>query len=219
METISLNFPTFAFTDYAVLSILLAILLALSSIELSIPNHKDYKEANFKDIRKASSLAFLGILVTLGAGLGAQFVQRGVYDTLLILVPFPFIVGWASFYRRGSKLVDFAALEIEVDETYSRLILNCIRDEMNRDAIPFDALYVACLRRLQKPNTWASALNISLGTQRRLLSALGFTDILNTFTFSEEKCKTLVKKLVDTLEVKQQDDGRYFVVSATKQLT
>lgn len=210
-------FPTFAFIDYAVLSILLAILLALSSIELSIPSRQDYKEANLKDIRKASTVAFVGILATLCAGLSAQFVQRGLYDTFLILVPFPFVVGWASFYRRGSRLVDFAALETEVNETYSNLILNCIREEMDREAIAFDALYVACLRRLQQPKTWEAALHMSMRTQQKLLSVLGFTDILNTFTFSEEKCRTLVAKLVEAKQVKQ-DGGRYFAVSAFKQL-
>jgi hypothetical protein len=220
MQDFNISFPNFGFLEYAILAILLAILQGLSSMELSAPNRKDAKfsSAELIDMKKSSAVAFVGLLVTLAAGLGAQFTQRGIYDTALMLVPFPFIIAWASYYYRSSKSTDFKSLESEMDNEFSRVIVTCIRDNSQSGSIAFDALYSECLKRLQKVDRWSTAISIPLNKQRKLLTTLGFNDVLNVFTLSEVKFEVLLKELLKNKEI-LEDGSRRFSIQTTKIIT
>lgn len=127
------------FSDFAILSILLAILYFVSAIEwLATRGRWNLRTTKSLELRKAASWAFVGIFSTVIAGIVADALARWSIELPLICIPLFFISYWFYFHRRSSDIVQFSLIVNHFDEEYERKIAAMLKDSdgpMRLDAI------------------------------------------------------------------------------------
>ena len=114
-----------SFADFAVCALLLAVLYLISALEAMwlARDDREITSREGKDLRTASTWAFIGITLTLIAGVLSQMNLASWLDESLTAVPAIFLVHWAIYHRQASKIIDFSAVESQIKNSYKNEIL------------------------------------------------------------------------------------------------
>lgn len=103
-----------SFSDYLLCAIILVMFYGLNLIEYLIEGKKAYHKTY--NLKVLNAINFSGIILTIGAGLVAQYYHRSFIDSALILIPIFFIALWAFFYRQYSNSLDFTFVKSRITD-------------------------------------------------------------------------------------------------------
>jgi hypothetical protein len=218
------SIPELGFTEYAILALIQAVLLCLSSFEHSSVSAGSWgpfktKKPHLDALKRAGTWAFLGILVTLGLGITSQVLQNGLVELPLTLIPIIFISLWARYYQRGSQMVELKVIQEEADKYYIALIIQVIEtNEKNQKYLGVKDLYIECVSELgKKPDQWLVITSL-FKNNRLLLSAAGIGSLLDAFALSYERYEDVLAQLKTTNRIYLDSDHLYRLGPDKKQL-
>jgi hypothetical protein len=109
------------------LAIILLLMHMVTVIEVT---HGDLRQTSTTDIDRtaAATWSFMGVLLTISAGVAADSIPGLLADSAAMAVPLTFMGRWAFHQLRISKSLDVAALNGQVNELYRTAVLRVVMD-------------------------------------------------------------------------------------------
>lgn len=195
---INISNADLTFGDFALLSILLMLMYAVSMLGALLgPSAAGIPLQNRK---AAVTWSFAGVIATVGAGVLADSVSS---DLPLLGIPLFFILMWAYSHFLSNKLIDVQILVRQVDKAYEETIV---------EILPTDAgaglLAVEVLQRAVTTNVYFSYLSRG-GALAKSVAPLAVGELVTERLLpSLERTEALLAELEKSKMIKQVN-GRY----------
>jgi len=179
--------------DFAVMAVLFAVLLGLSSFELVLRSETGKWQGEGlreKAFEHASTTAFIGILVSIGAGVAASTMKQ--YNLLTLVLPVGLLLLWMRFQRDASKAINFEGLANQLDRQYSEIILTTAK---NRPRLNDEDLYLQCLAQAQEADAFFAEISKVVGKRAIAVPLFATQSIFQSFVFPRERFNRLIETL------------------------
>lgn len=176
------------------MAVLFALLLGLSSFELALRAEKGKSQvAGFKEksFKHASTTAFIGILVSISAGVAASTLRS--YSILEVIMPVGLLLLWMRFQAEASDSISFKELGDQLDESYRGIIIRTAEKHprINGD----DQLYRECLVQAQEDEAFLREVTNFVGKKAVSAPLLAVQSVFQSFIFPRERFDRLVLEL------------------------
>lgn len=201
--TILLEAPVPGFTDFLLLAVVLSLFHLAGILEI-LTFQKNLHNFYSLDIRGNTTVALMGVAITIGCGMAAgQLGANG--SRLLISIPVLFTFGWAYFQLKKSRLLTFDSMENWMKSLIKADILSFAR---NHQPFTIDELRKN-YRQIIRINSMYNRL-LSYAPKYDHVSSRIFRQIVQPFLLKETNLSQLLQELVH--ENKLSRNGKQYTL-------
>jgi len=214
--------PEIGFVGYALIAIILTLLYIVTAIEVLILLFNKSVDGNIKELRRASNYIFAGIILTLAAGCAAQNTLLS-YDDFLIAIPLFFMIYWAIWYVKYSRVTeDFIELKAQIEQFHLKAIRKALKEAIElkgqyggNGAVDEEGFANAvAIFELSRPHLeLPSALDSLSGVAQKIVPLSG-QQFFTMFQFNPQKVEDLLRKMKNNgeswLATKATREGNFF---------
>ncbi len=201
------------FLEYIALGLLSAILFSISALEYFIlgNNGKTIDDINRQDYRKATTWAFIGIIVSIALATLASFDL--VRFEHIYLIPIITCLGfWFHFHNKASKVIDLNSIRSQYDSSLSEEILNYLK--LHQEFVDLSRIYSGCKHKVDIVID-GKILNNNMKLPKSIAKAI---EVLKDLSYNQEKVKEVLSMLVEEGKVIEKD-GSYRINQPQKKKT
>lgn len=195
------------FADYMLTAIVLAILLAISSLESLLSKAEPARASSY---RLAATAAFLGLIYCVAFAGAVETDWLGEYEAHTTAGPLIAMAIWLYYHYKASKAIAIEEYAKKFDERLEILVLQFVeQNSAEGKSVDVYEVYKGCWETAGKGMLLPK--EFSFLSSSRLVGSL--SDILNEvskLTYSPEKVERALANLVERNRI-QLNDGRYSV--------
>lgn len=194
-------------SDFLLFAIILTLFYGLNLMELlSVKNEKqDYhRTVNLKFL---NAINFIGIILTVGAGIVAQYYHHEIVDTVLVFVPISFIALWAFFHHQYSNSLDFSVVKSRIKDVIKDEIIDYAIEKKEFTFIELEKDYysVVTIDKLIR--------KISLIENRPVRFLVNnLEDVFTPFNFNRGDIQDILYQLSYVDHVLEFNEGKYLLI-------
>lgn len=195
------------FADYMLTAIVLAILLAISSLESLLSKAEPARASSY---RLAATAAFFGLIYCVALAGAAEGDWLGDYEAHTIAVPLASMAFWLWFHYRASKTIAIEEYAKKFEERLETAVLLYVEQRSSEgESVDVYEVYKGCKESAAPGMLLQKELRF-LRNSRLVGSLSDVLDQVGKLTYSPEKIEEILNNLVKRKRIRQQN-GRYSV--------